>query len=215
MSKHIEAVIFDVDGTLLNSADFIIGAYEHVLTLHGHPVPDKAVIASYIGQSLPACYEALAPGGDFEVMRIAHREFQSSRLGLITAYDGVQRMMTNLKQAKVKLGVFSSRYGSLIPSLEQTGIMEHLDVVVGGDEVSQPKPNPEGILLALGKLSVEPEKAAMVGDAVVDIEAGKRAGVAITIAVTHGFGLIKDLIAAQPNYIARSLSEIAPIVLES
>ncbi len=75
------------------------------------------------------------------------------------------------------------------------------------------KPHPEGLFKALAGLEVELERAAMIGDAGVDILAGKAAGVSLTIGITHGFGTQQELEAAKPDHIAHSIPEIIPLLL--
>ncbi len=215
MTRNIEAAIFDVDGMLLDTREFIFQAYEHTLAEHGHDVPDRSIIARQIGRSLPDCYEAFAPDGELVTLCDTHHIFQSTKLDLISPYNGLTEMLDTLKEAGIKLGAFSSRKGNLIPSLENAGILHYFGVVVQGDEVKQHKPHPEGLLKALKVLGTKPEKAAMLGDAAVDVEAGKAGGVAITVGITHGFGTQEELTAAAPDYIVHDLQSIPPLLIGS
>lgn len=213
MSKEIEAAIFDVDGMILDTREFIFQAYEHTLHHHGHTVPERQVIAKQIGRSLPDCYEAFAPDGELDMLCDTHHEFQANKLHLISPYEGLVEMLDTLQADGIKIGAFSSRKGNLIPSLENAGILHYFGVVVQGDEVKHHKPHPEGLLKALGVLGVEPSHAAMLGDAAVDIEAGKAAKVAMTIGITHGFGTPEELEAAKPDHIVHDLSSIARLLV--
>ncbi|HSX52837.1 MAG TPA: HAD-IA family hydrolase [Patescibacteria group bacterium] len=213
MNRRLEAAVFDVDGMLLNTKEFIFQAFEHSLDHHGHPIPKRTVISSLVGRSLNDSYKVLAPNGKHESLMDIHHKFQLERLHLIKPYEGLQELLSELQEAGIKLGVFSSRRGHLIPSLENAGVLKFFSAVVQGDEVVKHKPHPEGLLKALKKLSVKPSNAAMLGDAAVDIQAGKAAKVALTIGITHGFGTREELEATNPNYIVDSLSEIASILL--
>ena len=215
MAAELQAAIFDVDGTLLDTREFLMQAFEYTLATHGCEVPGRDVIAKHIGRALVECYAALAPGLPYEPLKDTHSDFQHGSLALVARYDGLVEMLEALRQGNVRLGVFSSRYGNLIPSLEQAGVRDMFDVVVDGKQVSRHKPDPEGVLLALGHLSVPPDQAAMIGDAPVDIAAGKAAGVKLTIALTHGFGTRDDLEAARPDYIVNGLHELPTLLLGS
>lgn len=214
MAQAIEAAIFDVDGMLLDTREFIFQAYEYTLASHGHEVPDRSVIARQIGRSLPDCYEAFAPEGELITLCDTHHEFQSEQLHLITPYEGLVEMLDTLQQNRIKLGAFSSRKGNLIPSLKNAGVLNYFGVVVQGSDVLRHKPHPEGLLKALAALAVEPSRASMSGDAVVDIEAGKAAGVALTIGITHGFGTREDLETAKPDFVVDDLQSIPPLLLD-
>ncbi len=213
MSEQIEAAIFDVDGMLLDTREFIFQAFEHSLAIHGHTIPNRTIISSLVGRSLPDSYAKLVPNGELELLMDTHHQFQLERLHLIEPYEGLKEMLSELQKAGLKMGVFSSRKGHLVPSLEDAGVLEFFDAVVQGDEVVKHKPHPEGLLKALGMLSVEPAKAAMLGDAAVDIQAGKAANVAITIGITHGFGTRKELEAVIPDFIVDNLAEIPALLL--
>ena len=215
MTKTIEAAIFDVDGMILDTREFIFQAYEYTLAKHGHDVPDRVVIARQIGRSLPDCYEAFAPNGELITLCDTHHEFQAEQLHLISPYDGLVNMLDTLQEEGIKLGAFSSRKGNLVPSLENAGILHYFGVVVQGDDVKNHKPHPEGLLKALDVLGVKPAHAAMLGDAAVDIEAGKAASVALTVGITHGFGTREELEAAAPDFIVHDLHSIPPLLIGS
>jgi len=214
-SPNLEAVVFDVDGMLLDTREFIFQAYEDTLQRFGHQVPSRADISKEIGRSLQDCYLAFAPNGDIEALCVAHDTFQNTpeKIGLITAYPGVPEMLQILKDNGMKLAVFSSRKLTLVSSLQQAGIAEYFEVIVQGDEVTHHKPHPEGLFKALGGLEVQPNHAAMIGDAAVDILAGKAAKVAMTIGITHGFGTRDELVTAKPDHIVAGVAEILPLVL--
>lgn len=202
---------------LLDTREFIFRAYEDTLQNFGHAVPDRKTMSKEIGRSLEACYLSFAPDGNIEALCIAHDKFQNTpeMISLITAYPGVQEMLQQLKAAGLRLAVFSSRKLTLVSSLEQAGIANFFEIIVQGDEVTHHKPHPEGLFKALAGLEVSPEHAAMIGDAAVDILAGKAAGVAMTIGITHGFGTEQELKHAEPDYLVATPQQITPLLLPS
>lgn len=120
-----------------------------------------------------------------------------------------------MKAHSIRLGAFSSCYNNLLPSLENAGILNYFSAVVQGDEVKNHKPHPEGLFKVLQILGVPAAEAAMIGDAAVDIAAGKAAKTALTIAITHGFGTRQALELAKPDFFVNNLDEIAPLLLGS
>jgi HAD superfamily hydrolase (TIGR01509 family) len=214
-STTLQAAVFDVDGMLLDTREFILQAFEDTLKRYGYAVPSRTVISKEIGRSLQTCYVNLAPNGDVEALCLAHDKFQNTpeMLGLIRPYPGVPEMLQQLKDAGLHLAVFSSRMSTLVSSLEQTGIANFFEIIVQGDEVTRHKPHPEGLFKALAGLGVAPKRAAMLGDAAVDILAGKAADVAITIGITHGFGTAQELQDANPDYVVADPSEIPALLL--
>lgn len=210
---RIKAVIFDVDGTLLDTREFIFQAYEDTLNKHGHDVPDRQLISKYIGLSLQDCYKAFAPEGDIKILCDDHHEFQLNKLHLIQPYAGLSETLNSMKRSGLKLGLYSSRKGTLIPSLEHAGIADYFQAIVQGDEVDNHKPHPEGVVKAADGLSVGYGEAVMIGDTIYDIQAGKAANVALTIGITHGFGTRADLISSNPDHIVESLAEIQNLLI--
>jgi len=213
VKRKVDAAVFDVDGMLLDTREFIFQAFEHSLAVHGHPVPDRAAISQHMGKSLETCYLALAPEGNIELLCDTHHKFQARKMELVLGYEGLHDMLDTLRNAGLALGAFSSRKSNLIPSLENSGILEYFGAVVQGGDVANHKPHPEGLLKVLDTLGVLPARAAMLGDAAVDIEAGKAAGVALTVGITHGFGTREALLRAEPDHIVDSLKEIPPLLL--
>lgn len=208
MSMAIKAVIFDVDGTLLDTREFIFQAYEDTLSRHGHSAPPRELISKYIGLSLQDCYRAFAPEGNIKILCEDHHDFQLEKLHLIKPYAGLRETLNTLKESGLKLGLYSSRKGTLVPSLEHIGIRDYFEVVVQGDEVENHKPHPEGVITAANGLAVNYSDAVMIGDTIYDIQAGKAANVALTIGITHGFGTLADLESASPDHIVGSLVEV-------
>jgi pyrophosphatase PpaX len=213
--SQFRAVIFDVDGTLLDTREFILQAFEHALQSHNHTPRTRAEIAALIGKGLHETYEILAPEGNSSQLALTHGSFQAKNLQLITAYTTLTEMLDTLKQRDLLLGAWSSRTENLEDSLRLTGIIDYFDVIIDGDQVQHFKPDPEGFYMALEKLAVTPEEAVMVGDAVHDINAGKAAGVGMTIAVTHGFGTKESLVDAGPTHIVHQVSDIPELIVSS
>jgi phosphoglycolate phosphatase len=209
---RVEAAIFDADGMLLDTREFIFGAYAYTLEAHGLPVPERGAIAAYMGRALRVCYEAFAPGYDYDGLKTVHQAFQEENMHLVRPYDGLHDMLDKLR-GKVKLAVASSRYGNLLPTLSHAGILDYFEVVIQGNDVVNRKPAPDCLYKALGSMGVDAKKASMSGDTAEDIMAGKAAGMGVTIGITHGFGLEEELLGQNPDYIVHSLDVIPDILL--
>src|ERR1700722_10723947 len=115
MKQKIEAVIFDADGTILNSIELLYRSFEHVLALHGHPVPDRKEIAKYAGPPLIECYRLLVPGGNHEMLCETHMSFQKNTS--VEGYEGALEVLKKLKQANIKMGICTNRTGNVVDLL--------------------------------------------------------------------------------------------------
>lgn len=212
---EIRAVVFDVDGTLLDTREFIAQAFEHTLRTYDYVIPERKALMEHVaGRPLQECYPALAPDHAYADLADTHRAFQLKSFHLIRAYDGLNEFLASLRAAGMKLGVCSSRAKTLKPSLEHVQALRYFDAAIDASEVVNHKPHPEGVLQVLELLDVSPHEAVMVGDTVVDIETGKNAGCALSIGITHGFGTRDQLETAGADFVGASLLELQEYILQ-
>lgn len=210
MSKHkLRAVLFDMDGTLLDSRQAIIPAFEYALQQHNVSMPDLAEIMPY-SHSLRALQEAVAPHVPYEQLLASYDERLQKLLHTVVPYGGVVDVLQKLKR-EYKIGMVSSaRRAKQATKLYE--IDRFFDVVIGGLDAMPHKPHPAPVLMAIEQLGVKSEEAAMVGDLAADILAAKAANVGLAIGVTHGFGSREILEAAGADYTVDSLPEVLRII---
>ena len=212
--RTIDAVIFDADGTLLDTREFIFSAFQHPLGKSGYPIPDRSILSEVVGKSLADCYRMLAPPGDNAALCEMHHAYQENNLELVDSYEGLVLTLDTLREHEIKIGILSSRGSNLVKTLERVGIKDHCDVILNADDVAKLKPDPEGVFRILKILNVGPERTLMVGDSVHDIKAGKNASLAFTIGITHGFGKKKALESAGADHIVDRIPDIIPLLLK-
>lgn len=213
--RKVDAAIFDSDGTLLDTREYIYTAFEHSLRTHNLPIASRDIIARQIGKPLANCYEALAPKGDIELLCTTHHNYQVNNLQLVDSYEGIILTLETLKQNGIQIGIFSSRRAAtLTATLKHVGVYELCDAVVCPDDIEKQKPDPEGVFMVLKMLDVEAERSVMIGDAVHDISCGKSAGVALTIGITHGFGTRDALENAGADFVVDRIPDIIPLLVD-
>jgi len=210
--KSIEAIIYDVDGTLLDTREWILSAFENSIKNFNFPHKTRDEISKFIGQSLESCYENLAPRGDVETMIKSHKDFQHQRMELVRPFPNLIKLLESQKH--LKQGLVSSRVGDLEWSLQKVEIADYFDCVIGAKDVENKKPHPEPVLKALEALKASPEATVSIGDGAADIEASKAAGIRVLIGITHGFGSENDLVRAGANRIVHNLAELKDLLLE-
>lgn len=209
--ETLRAVLFDVDGTLLNTTEFIYQGFEHTLAAHGHPPRERTGYARVMGKPLDLCYEELAPGCDAALMCETHRTWQAGNLHLSVAYQDTTEVLHRLQQAGLRLVAITSRSRrTSVQTIEQAGLAPYLDLILSAEDTTRIKPDPEPLLRALEHLGVPPAAAVMVGDTDADILAGRAAGVR-TIGVTYGFHG-PDVAATGPDATVDSLTEILAVL---
>lgn len=213
--QEFKAALFDIDGTLLDTSEFIFQAYEYTLKKFGLAPRTRSEVAALIGKPLETCYELLAPDvGIKAIPELAktHRFFQGKHLDLSKPYPGTAETLAALKGAGIKIAAVTTRQrSSSVKTMALAGISRFIDFVVALEDVTHLKPDPEPVLKALAYLNVQPVDAIMTGDSDVDIFAGKNAGTA-TVGVTYGFHG-KRIADCNPDYIIDSIEEIVPVIL--
>lgn len=210
--KETKAVLFDLDGTLLDTREFIYQAYEHTFKFHNLPPVSREKLSGVMGEPLEDCYRHFVSSQDIEVLCETHRTFQTENLHLSVPFPHTEDTLNKLRDAGIKTAVITTRSRRTSQdTLELAGIRNKIDVLISGEDQIKPKPNPEPLLNALKQLKVEPEEAVMVGDTNVDVLAGKNAKTK-TIGVTYGFHG-KRIVESNPDYVIDDIVEIIPIIL--
>ena len=183
----MKAAIFDMDGTLMDTFPAILGCINEVLTEMGARPFEPEELRPLVGTFIGDIYAG--KGVDPVKARARHREIYLAKYTKASvAYSGAVRALASLKARGIKTAVVTMRIGQIARSvLTGYGMMEHLDAVLGEDEVAKAKPDPEHIRAALRLLGVEPADACMVGDTEYDMMAAQRAGCR-PIGVSWGYG---------------------------
>ncbi len=193
-----DAVLFDLDGTLLDSIALILESYRHTLAAHQLPPRSDADVLSGLGTTLEDQFRRWGYDDRLEALVTTYVE-HNLRVhdALVRPYEGVTEVARALDAAGVPLGlVTSKRRRGGREGLRALGLDGLFAVEIYGDEVTRPKPDPDPVLRALAGLGMPASpRVTFVGDAIHDLEAGRAAGVH-TIAVTWGAGRAEDLAAA-------------------
>ena len=206
------AALFDVDGTLLDSTDFVVGAMEHVLRSVGRTPPPRPAIALALGPPLPDCYRQLAPDLDPGPLVVAHRAWQAAHRQLVKPYPRAIAVVRELRAGGLRLAAVTARSKvSSLGTLSDAGFDGLLEFTISAEDVARMKPDPEALHLALGRLGVPARQAAMIGDTTADIVAGKAAGVT-TIGVLYGFHGAA-LAVSKPDHLVRDIRELPALLL--
>ena len=217
MSEGItpDVVVFDLDGTLVDTMASAPEAYVNTIRTLGGPVlsPERIVATWHIGPA-PAVLERLLGrpvSSDDLACYYAHFE---NAVAKVEAFPGVREMLGELARACRRLAVFTSatkRAATFV--LDRAGLSAHFPVVIGGDEVSEPKPAAAGLELACRRFGVSAGDAAYVGDALVDLQCAEAAGSRAVHAVWKPGGVPipgRHLTARQPNDLVGLLFTAAP-----
>jgi 2-phosphoglycolate phosphatase len=187
-----KAVLFDLDGTLLDSAPDLVGSLNWVRQSEGMAPLPVTEICQYASKGALGLLRAGMPavGPDkLEAWRLlflehyAENSYRDSRL-----YEGISELLDFLSLSRIPWGVVTNKIESLTyPIIEAANLQESIGCVVCGDTLAESKPHPAPVLLACRLLEVDPEESLFVGDDIRDIEAGRAAGTH-TAAIYYGYG---------------------------
>jgi len=207
-----EAVLFDLDGTLVDSFALIAASFAHAVREVLGRDPTEAELYHRWGAPLRARAEAVAPGRAAELAR-AYERYYDAHQDQVAVFPGVPEMLQALREHEVRLGVVTSkRRHRAVRTLEAVGLADLFDCVVAEEDAIRPKPAPDPVRGALRALGVSPQGAWMVGDAPFDVLAARSAGVR-SVAALWGTREREELLALGPDYVATEPSEVVAAVL--
>lgn len=209
----IKAVLFDVDGTLLDTAEFILHAFgKTIATYKLTPVP-RATLLTLIGPPLTEIYGRLAPNLDTSMLVETHRSLQEKNLHLSKPFDKTVETLETLHKKGIKMAAVTNRTKRTSHDTMKLAQIHHFfDIIISAEDVAIEKPHPEGILKVLSHFQIEPEHALMVGDTHVDIGAARAANVKV-VGTTQGMKG-KDVLKYNPDYVINDISELLIVIEE-
>lgn len=221
-ARPLAGVLFDLDGTLLDTAPDLIAALDHALQAAGRPPADPEAARSHVSHGAAALIEH-----GFGIPREAP-EFEVHRQRLLTHYrenlanrtrlfPGMEALLAWLEDRELPWGIVTNKPARFTdPLLEALGLSERAGAVISGDSVPEKKPHPGPLLAACRSMGVAPGHCVYVGDARRDIEAGRRAGMRTAVAL---FGYLDsgerperwgaDHLASTPEELAKWIRKLS------
>jgi pyrophosphatase PpaX len=211
---RLQTVLFDLDGTLIDSVDLIVDSYYHAYQVHGLPAQSREEILAGIGTPLRSVFGRMTDDpAKIDTWIATYREYNLAHHDArVRAYDGTVVMVRQIKASGRRLGLVTSknRAGAL-RGLALVGLADVMEVIVGADDVVNPKPHPEPVERALTVLDMPAETCIYVGDSHHDIHAGRSAGT-WTAGVAWGPFDRAHLEMAAPDYICDTPQELLDLV---
>jgi pyrophosphatase PpaX len=210
----MRAILFDVNGTLLDSREHIFWQYEQLTReFDGAPATRHEISSAMHGTADDVLHTLVKnPHVSFKTLQKRHDDLQQEALKRMKLFNGVDELLPILRRIGFRMAAVSSGDHRIAEALDQTDIRHYFDIVVTDAHVLNPKPHPEGMLYALKHLGIEPAQAIVVGDTQADIIAGKQAGVAKTIGVLHGFGSPDMLRSAKADHLIEDIPSLLDVI---
>ena len=204
-------ILFDLDGTLIDSTDAILEGFEVAYETFGELTPDSQEIKSLIGYPLEEMFEKLGcKGNKWDYVDAYKKHYRIISRSKTTLLPLAEEAIENASKF-AKLGIVTTKTASYSEELlEHMGIMKYFDVLIGRESVENPKPHPEPIHKAIKQLDASYESTWMIGDTLLDIHSAKNAGVK-SIGVLCGYGKRTDL-EKEANYIANNAFDAIKLI---
>jgi pyrophosphatase PpaX len=213
----IRTVLFDLDGTLIDSVRLILDSYHHTLAAHGLPSRSDEEWLAGVGTPLAAQFAAWRDDlGTLEMLIATYREYNLKHHDrMVTVYPGVVEVVRALKDRGLATGLVTSKNRSgALRGLTLAQLEALMDVLVCADEVENPKPHPEPVEKAVKLLGADPRTTVYVGDSVHDMRSGRAAGVRTAAVLWGPFGR-SHLEDAQPDYWLERPEELLTLIRNS
>ncbi len=215
--KTIRAVLFDLDGTLLNTLDDLAAAVNIALGAYEMPERTLAEVRAFVGHGVANLISRAVPAGTdaattAQVLDTFRAYYVEHSLDVTAPYDGILPTLARLKKAGIAMAVVSNKLEGATAALCRHFFGDLITVVIGDVPDRPRKPAPDGTLAALARLGVSADEAIFVGDGDADVLTAKNAGIPC-LGVTWGFRDVDVLRAAGATRLIDTPSQIADYIL--
>ncbi len=214
-----KTLIFDLDGTVLDTIGDLASAVNHALSLHKYPTHTTDAILRMVGNGVGSLIACALPGGaenpDYCAVLADFRAYYELHKSDTTApYRGILPMLARLSEAGFAMAIVSNKFDKAVKALATTFFSDTIRVAIGEREGVARKPAPDAVFAALSELGVSAEGAVFIGDSEVDIETARNAGLPC-LAVGWGFRTREDLLLAGADAVYMTPEELTAHLLSN
>lgn len=219
--KRFSGYLFDLDGTLIDTAPDLMIALNHSLSTQGFPAVSEALTRHWVGHGAKVLIEqALEHHGVpltadeasqtelDEMLEVFIDFYRTHSADHSQIYPDVEAVLQTLRENGAKLAVVTNKRADLTnPLIENIGLGHFFDLIISGDTAEKPKPSPEPVLLALETLKLQPRDTLFVGDSQTDVLAAKAAGTPV-VCVRDGYNHGIDVTTLHPDGVIDGFTEL-------
>ncbi len=208
-----ETVLFDLDGTLIDSGPLILASFRHATrTVLGRTIPDEELMAGVGGHGIEAQMRVFDEGRVDELVRV-YREHNQRVYHEVRAFDGIPAVLERLHAQGRTLGVVTVKSRPTVDvTFQVLPLGGYFGTVVAAEDTVRHKPDPEPLRLALERLGADPGSAVYVGDSPFDIRAAKAAGMASVAVAWGGIHPLARLEAEQPDVVVDEPAQLVDVL---
>lgn len=217
-------LMFDLDGTLIDSVPDIADAVNHTLTDLNRPTFNEVTIRHWVGNGAKTLIEraltatqndALQPDTIQTALQYFFNHYAKQTCQKTTAYQGVNEGLHQLAQANFCMSIITNKPMQFVPNILQTlGWQDLFSHVLGGDSLPMKKPDPTPLLFTCEKLQCSPDNSYMIGDSKNDVLAGKNANIK-TLALSYGYNYGQDIKDFLPDKTFDNFTDLTTFLLQN
>ena len=213
---NIKAVIWDLDGTLLNTLDDLAASVNAALAMNGMPLRSTEEVRAFVGNGIRNLMIRAVPGGEAnpafdKALEDFIRHYGAHSRDRTRPYDGILEMLDRLSAAGVKHAIVSNKIDFAVKALSRAYFGERMCAAIGDDPSRARKPAPDSVFAAMREMGVTAQETVYVGDSDVDVLTARNAGVPC-VAVLWGFRDEACLRAAGAGRLAHTPDELREII---
>jgi HAD superfamily hydrolase (TIGR01509 family) len=197
----LKGIVFDLDGTLVDSLATTFDAFNHAITQHGGRQHTPEELMSYFGPGEGEIFAQILGAHQADSAYKLCQAYLDENLNRVPLHEGVDELLENAQSAGVPIAIFTGRsWNTTELILNHHGILDRFVTVIAHDHVGHPKPSPEGLHLAASRMNLSPSEILFVGDSPVDMMASRSAG-SQGVAALWDFQAKRDLLSPyEPNH---------------
>lgn len=214
--KKLKAVLFDLDGTLLDTLDDLCDATNAALANYGYPARSRDEVRRFVGNGVEMLLRRALPAGTpdervYETLAFFRADYEKRSRNRTCPYGGILDLLAELRAEGVRIGVVSNKYDKAVRELCDYYFPGLIDLPVGERAGVPKKPAPDSLFLAMEELDVTASETLYVGDSEVDVETAHNAGLPC-ISVLWGLRDREDIEAAGASVFAATVEELSVIL---
>lgn len=216
--KRYDTIIFDLDGTLLDTIGDLTEGVNHVMQTHGFPLHTEKEVKMGLGNGVGYLMKHMIPNGTKNLLyNSCVEEFQAYYIEHMNVhtlpFPGIMELLDALNQEGFKIAIVSNKFDDAVKQLKDVYFGEQIQIAIGESETVSRKPAPDMLLKAIDELESSPERTVFIGDSEVDIETAQNAGIPC-ISVLWGF---RERIVLEINgalHFAQTPEEVLEMLLD-
>lgn len=212
--NKFDGIIFDIDGTIVQSNELIFATFNHVTEKFlGKSTSPEEIIALF-GPTEGVIIEQLFSDNFNEVMLDYYKFYKENHSKMAKVFDGITELITELKKRNILLSVYTGKgKGSTEITLDELGLINLFDMVVTGDDIIGHKPSPEGVDVFVNKYNLNRSRVLMVGDAPPDVKAAKATGIKIASVLWDSYAK-EQVLQMGSDYYFETVEELSNFLID-